>query len=288
MSVRIILTPLFGDASDARALKAGLGIAHRLKAHLAALFVRIDPSDAIPLVGEGVSPAIIEQLTQAAEAEMNRQHAAARATFEAACTPAATAIADSPPGPGGASAGWREVTGRRDELVPSWARLSDLAVFNRPEEESAADLRPVLEATLFGAGRPLLLVPPAPPETIGNRVAIAWNGRAEAARALAGALPFLDTASSVHVLTAETRWTDPQAPGDLIDYLAWRGVACERQPVAGKDEPVGEALLAAAGEAGANLLVMGGYGRSRLSELVLGGVTRHVLSHANLPVLIAH
>ncbi len=288
MSIRIILTPLFGDASDARALKAGLGIAHRLKAHLAALFVRIDPSDAIPIVGEGVSPAIIEQLIQAAEAEMNRQRAAARATFEAACAAAGTAIADSPPGPGDASAGWRELTGRRDELVPSRARLSDLTVFSRPEDESAADLRPVLEATLFGAGRPLLLVPPSPPEVIGDRVAIAWNGKAEAARALAGALPFLDAASSVHALSAETRWTDPEAAGDLIDYLAWRGVVCERQPVAAKEEPVGEALLAAAKEAGANLLVMGGYGRSRLSELVLGGVTRHVLSHANLPVLIAH
>ena len=106
MSIRIILTPLFGGAADAGALNVGLGIAHRFQAHLGALFVRIDPFDAIPVVGEGVSPAIVDQLTEAAAAEMDRQRAAARATFEVACS-AASSRSPTParPGPFGRLAG---------------------------------------------------------------------------------------------------------------------------------------------------------------------------------------
>jgi nucleotide-binding universal stress UspA family protein len=73
----------------------------------------------------------------------------------------------------------------------------------------------------------------------------------------------------------------------LADYLEWRGIVCERRSIVAEDA-VGAALLRAASDAGADLLVMGGYGRSRLRELVLGGVTRHVLTHAQLPVLLAH
>ena len=161
-------------------------------------------------------------------------------------------------------------------------------IFGRSDGDAPPDLIAVLEATLFGAGRPLLLVPPTPPATIGARIAIAWNDGAEAARAVAGALPLLDSAKAVHVLTAATRRTDPEVAQDLVSYLRWRGIAAERQPVGIVDEPVAEALLQTASAAGADLLVMGGYGRTWLSELMLGGVTRHVLSHPRLPVLMAH
>ena len=288
MSIRVILTPLFGDAAAASALTAGLSLAQRFEAHLSALFVRLDPSDAVPLVGEGISPAIIEQLIHAAEAEMDRRRGAARSAFETACGAAGIAVVEAPAGTRTASAGWREVTGRRDEIIPAKARTSDLVVFARGGDRSSPDLPGVLEATLLSGGRPLLLLPAAAPARVGDRVAIAWNGRAEAARAVAGALPFLDAAGAVPVLTAATRRTPPEVALDLVEYLTWRGIAAERRPVEAKDEPVADVLLRAAREAGADLLVMGGYGRTRLSELVLGGVTRRVLSHADLPVLMAH
>jgi nucleotide-binding universal stress UspA family protein len=288
MSIRIILSPLFGTGADVGAVHAGLDVARRFQAHLSALFVRIDPLDAIPIVGEGVSPAIIDQLTEASAAEMDRQRAAARATFEAGCGAASIPLADTAPGRRGASAGWLEETGRRDELVPRRARASDLVVFGRPESDLAPDLLPVLEATLFGAGRPLLIVPSSAPATVGERIAIAWNDSPEAARAVAGALPFLDAVRAVHVLTAETRRAGPEAAQHLIGYLQWRGIAAEHRVVAATAAPVAEALLEAAAAAGADLLVMGGYGRTRLSELVLGGVTRHVLNHPTLPLLMAH
>jgi nucleotide-binding universal stress UspA family protein len=286
MSIRIILTPLFGDDSDAAAAQAAFAVTRRFDAQVAGLFVRIDPLDAIPIVGDGISPAVIDDLTRAAEAEMDRRSAAAKAHFEAARAAAGAPLVEHPPAPGGTSARWSELTGRRDELIPRKARVSDLAVFGAQPADSP-ELGGSIETTLVSSGRPMLLAPKGV-QTIGDRIAIAWNGSAEATRALAYAMPFLEAASAVHVLTAETWRTRFEVPDDLADYLEWRGIACERRPVAVEHEPVGAALLRAATEAGADLLVMGGYGHSRLGELVLGGATRHVLTHAHLPVLLAH
>jgi nucleotide-binding universal stress UspA family protein len=286
MSIRIILTPMFGDDADAAAAQAAFAVTRRFDAHVQGLFVRIDPLDTIPIVGEGVSPAVLDDLTKAAQAEMDRRASAAKAHFEAARTAAGVAVAERPPAPGGASARWSELTGRRDDVVPRKARVSDLVVFGAQPSDSP-ELRGAIETTLVAGGRPLLLAPKGV-STIGERVAIAWNGSAESARALAAALPFIEAAGAVHLLTAETWRTQLEVTDDLADYLAWRGIVCERRAVAVEDETVGAALLRAASEAGADLLIMGGYGRSRLRELVLGGVTRHVLTHAQLPVLLAH
>ncbi len=287
MSFRIILAPLFGVDADATAVEAALNVARRFEGHVTALFVRIDPSEAIPLVGEGVSPAIIDQLTRTAEAEMDRRRDTAQSRFTDACERLGVTTADRPPAPG-SSAGWLELTGRRDEVVPQKARVSDLTVMTRPDPASETELQPALEATLIGSGRPLLMVPPGRSQGIGHRVAVAWNGRAEAARAVAAALPFIEAAEAVHVLTAETRRTSLDATLELAEYFEWRGIGCERHRVEPRDGSVATGLLHSAREVGADLLVMGGYGRTRLSELVLGGVTRHMFAHADLPVLMIH
>jgi nucleotide-binding universal stress UspA family protein len=285
MSIRIILTPLFGDDADAAAAQAAFAVTRRFDAHVEGLFARIDPLDTIPIVGEGVSPTVMDDLIKAAQVEMDKRASAAKAHFEAARTAAGVALAERPPAPG-TSARWSDITGRREEVIARKARVSDLVVFGNQPSDSP-ELSGAIETTLVGGGRPLLLAPKGV-RTIGERVAIAWNDSAESARALASALPFVEAASTVHVLTAETWRTRFEATEDLADYLEWRGIVCERRSIAAEDETVGAALLRAASEAGADLLVMGGYGRSRLRELVLGGVTRHVLTHAQLPVLLAH
>jgi nucleotide-binding universal stress UspA family protein len=286
MSTRIILTPMFGDDADEAAAQAAFAVARRFDAHVVGLFVRIDPLDTIPIVGEGISPVVIDDLTNAAQAEMDRRAAGAKAHFEAARSAAGVALAESPPAPAGSSARWSEVTGRRDEVIPRKARVSDLVVFGAQPADSP-ELGGAIETTLVGGGRPVLLAPKGV-KVIGDRIAIAWNDSAESARALACSLPFLEAAQAVHVLAADTWRTRFEATEELADYLAWRKIACERHAVAIDNEAVGEALMQAASGVGADLLVMGGYGRSRLRELVLGGVTRHVLTHTALPVLFAH
>ena len=288
MSIRIILAPLFGSDADAIALLSAMSLARRFQAHVQGLFVRTDPMDAVPIIGEGVSPAVITQLTEAAKVEIERQWQAAKGAFEAACAQTGVTMTDRPGDGGAASAELVDAGGRRHDVIPRRARLSDLVVFGRSQADEPIDLRSIVESTLLDGGRPLLLVPHGHSGEVGRSVGIAWNGSAQAAHAVTGAMPVLREAASVHILTAETRRTAFETSAELARYLAWRGVDSTPRQVTVGDDPVGASLLRTVAETGADLLVMGGYGRTRLSELVMGGVTRHVMAEAELPVLLAH
>lgn len=140
---------------------------------------------------------------------------------------------------------------------------------------------------LLACPRPVLVVPYIQRETvIGKRILVAWNGSAEAARALNAALPFLRQAERVTVAAFRPA-DEPAADPALLPYLKRHGVEAtllsESPGLAG-----GEPLLSLVADQAADLLVMGGYGRARLSELLLGGVTRTVLESMTVPVLMAH
>ena len=144
----------------------------------------------------------------------------------------------------------------------------------------------------MAAGRPVLMVPNEGLHSgIGSRVVVAWNGRREATRAAFDALPLLQQAKEVKVL-----WIDPAsgdedggtfAATDLCAALARHGITCEAVAAA-SDGNVGATLLSRAVEQRADLLVMGCYGHSRLTEFVFGGATRHILRHMTIPVLMSH
>ncbi|HEV7369112.1 universal stress protein [Arenibaculum sp.] len=286
--LRKILLPLSGSPREAAALRAAFALVRTFGAHLEGLFARVDPRDAVPLLGEGMSGTIVDDIMGTVEAESMQAARAARAAFEAARAAAGVPGVGRPTGAGGASARWTELVGRPDELAAREARLADLTVFAQPAVAADADSTVVLETALLGSGRPLLLVPDEPPDVIGSTVAIAWNGSAEAAAAVFSAMPLLARAAVVHVLTAQTRETAADAGDGLVEYLACHGIAgrtTHLRPEAGR---VGASLVGAAVELGADLLVMGGYGHSRMREMILGGVTRHVIGHAGIPVLMAH
>ncbi|KQQ97142.1 universal stress protein [Massilia sp. Leaf139] len=159
--------------------------------------------------------------------------------------------------------------------------------------QSAPDARPaptggdLAAHVLLACPRPLLVVPYIQRETaIGSRVLVAWNGSAEAVRALVAALPLLRLADSVTVVG----FGPPDAPAaepDLLPYLARHGIAAQLLSESPRLDS-GEPLLSLAADCGTDLLVMGGYGRARLSELLLGGVTRSILQAMTVPVLMAH
>lgn len=287
MPLKTILVPLTGTACDPTALKGALTLARAFDAHVEALFVKLDPRDAVPMLGEGMSGAMVEEIMNSAEAEARSRRDAAHACFEAAVDRAGVTVADAAPAPDGPSAGWREVVGRMEELVPVEARLADVTVVTRAGDEQGQALG-LIETALLTSGRPILLVPAAIPVEIGRTVAIAWNGNAESARAVAGAMPFLLSAETVHVLTAETSATQAAAGSRIVEYLSWHGVNAKLTLLAPGSEPVGKVLMGQAAELGCDLLVMGGYGHSRMREMILGGVTRYVLNNAGLPVLMAH
>lgn len=145
----------------------------------------------------------------------------------------------------------------------------------------------VLEDTVLRCGRPVLLAPSTAPRHLEQTVAIAWNGSAEAARAVAGAISFLRHGKSVWILTAGA--TDSADGPGLVKALAWHGIAARHRhlvPISGVS--VGARLLAAARDEGADMLVMGGYGKAPWREMLMGGATRHVVATSLLPILISH
>ncbi len=287
MAIKVILTPLFGNESDATALATAQALAERTGAHIDAIHVRADPRSMIPYIGEGISGALIDEIVRNAENQGKERAKKVRKTFDdwraAAGTPLAGTAGEGP------SCGWTEVTGRPDAIIARRGRLADLIVLCRPSgDDNTTIATETLEAALLESGRPILVAAAAPGKTLGRRIAIAWNGGAEASRAVAASLPLLAAADAVTAITIGEP-AAPQADGaGLIDYLARHGVAARLDSREKSNAPVGGALLAAAESEDADLMVMGAYTHSRLRELVFGGVTRDILGAAGLPVLMAH
>lgn len=283
-----LLVPMTGLPADRAALAAALGLARAFDAHVDALFIRQHPADAVPLLGEGMSGAMIDDIVRAAEAETNLLQEAARRLFEALLVEHGVPTAENPPETPGPTASWRETVGRPDETVALEGRLADLILLPHCGDDPNGRLTLAAETALLDSGRPILLVPPSPPTRIGRNIAIAWNGGAESARAVAGAMPFLNGAETVTVLTAETHATSATAASKLARHLAWRRTPAKVQVVHPGADAVGRALLNTAKADGCDLLVLGGYGHSRMREMIMGGVTRYMLAHADIPVLMAH
>jgi nucleotide-binding universal stress UspA family protein len=151
------------------------------------------------------------------------------------------------------------------------------------EDVSSSD---ALHAVLFDSGRPVLIAPREAPATIGSRVCVAWNGSAESAAAVAAALPWLHRAEAVRVLYADEYQRRGPGVDGILSYLRWHEIEAEKVLFKPATKEVGAGLLGAVRDFGADLLTMGAYSHSRLRQLILGGVTRHVLENADVPVLM--
>ncbi len=289
MAIRVVLTPLFHSPEDRRALDTAFVLADRFQGHVDALLVQPDPMDTIPMVGEGVSADTINALMESAKAAINQQRQASKAVFAEACKTADIAVVESGAmSSGQPSVAWHDATGQSEDVVPQRALFSDLVVLAGARSEMAPALRPTFESVLLKARRPILLAPTQQLDHIGRKVAIAWNGTPEAKSALAAAMPFLSEAVAVHLMTAASDRTDTNTLEEVSDYLAWHGIGSDVRVLEASGEPVGASLMREALAIGADLLVMGGYGHTRLRERILGGVTHHIVNQPELPILLAH
>ncbi|CTQ46917.1 universal stress protein [Roseibium aggregatum] len=184
-------------------------------------------------------------------------------------------------------------TARQDNLVARHAIYCDLAVVLRSVEQELNSVeKNAIDGALFDSGRPVLYVPNSfKADRIGTKVAIAWNSRREAARAVSESLPFLKSAEEITLLLVDPVVGDNdhgEDPGsDIATVLARHGLGISVQSVASADRPVSEALLDSVRELGADLLVMGAYGHSRLRENILGGTTREMLEQTVIPLLLS-
>lgn len=283
---KTILVPVADGASAVSPLDTAFRLASLFGAHVVGLHVRNDPTSAVPLVGEGMSGGMVEEMMSVAERQSAERAAAARAGFDAACTRHGVGMSTVPVA--GPSAQWEDMTGREEEAVAWRGRLSDLVVMGRPSEGAEMPSLLSLNAALMESGKPLLLAPPQAPAVVGRSVAVAWNGSAEAGRAVAFALPLMKRAETVTILSiAEDNRTVSASAGELAAFLAWHGITAQCKVVHGGAH-AGNVLLEQCSAVGADMLVMGAYTHSRLRQLILGGVTRHVLNHADIACLMCH
>jgi nucleotide-binding universal stress UspA family protein len=283
--IKTILAPATGDDDDAAVFAAALAVARRFGGHLDVLHVHADPAEiAAAFAADAGAEVVTSGLTERFEAEADQREELARKSFEAFCKRERLSIGAARPRSGALSAQWHREIGSETGWIVEYGRSSDLLVVGRPAEGAARD---VIEAALLDTGRPVLIpgAVPLDPEI----VAIAWKSTREAARAVTAAAPFLAEAKRVTILTAaEHDPLDRDSATRMFATVQRHNPATEVRYVPRGSRGVAETLLATAAEVGADLLVMGGYNHSRVRELILGGVTEHVLRSATLPVLIAH
>lgn len=286
--IKTLLVVASGGAADDLVFPSALTIGRAFAAHLDFLHVRPDAAEtAAVMASEGASGALLsgvfDRLSEVSE-DRERQ---AEARFQSFCRAANLTVFEGPPGPA-PTVRWRRRLGVDAYWIAADGRAADLIVVGRPERSDGAPLT-TIETALLDSGRPVLIPGSSPMSALPETIAIAWKATREAAHAVAAAMPFLTRARTVLLLSV----AEAESPDDaettalLVENLARQGVAASALTLAPGSGSPADALLAAATERQA-LLVIGGYGHSRLRERVLGGVTRQVLESAPVPVLIAH
>lgn len=171
------------------------------------------------------------------------------------------------------------------------ARRFDLSIVPQPRPDSAGSDAMFVEAALFGSGRPVLIVPYIQTTGINlQRVMVCWDGSRSAARATADAMPLLAKAGTTEVVTVtDGSREEDEIPGiDFAQHLARHGITVELKRVVRGDIDVANVILSHAADSSADLIVMGGYGHSRLREFVLGGATRGLLQSMTVPTFMSH
>jgi nucleotide-binding universal stress UspA family protein len=219
--------------------------------------------------------------------EVRRQRAdASRRRFETFMT--AQGVPRSETGSSGLCFGWRGEDLAEDDFVGHYARTFDITVLGRPSDEPNEPRLPTVEAALFESGRPVLLVPPTAPATLGTTVVIAWNRSTETARTVALGMPLLTKAQRIVVVDFEDWGVSGPSTQDLSRTLTRNGLPVETRTVPNPHGHAGEAILTAAVSLGCDLLVKGAYTQSRLRQFIFGGATSHILANTTVPVLMAH
>ncbi|MGJ3259355.1 MAG: universal stress protein [Rhodospirillales bacterium] len=286
--VNTILCPLSGAPENEEVLDKAYSVAKDLKSHLEVLHVEPEAKESIPLLGEGMSVAMVEDMIGMAEKEASERVARARKLFDEGVDRHNAKVADKPTGEKEMTVAWRHEHGREDEVVARLGRLNDMIVVARPGDSDDVLTPMTLNAAIFESGRPVLVVPPGSSGSVRKRIAISWNGSVQSARAVSAAVRMLEQAEAVMVLTADSFRTSGARGPELAQYLEWHGVVPDTKIFEAPAGSVGPKLLDECDKFGADLLVSGAYTHSRMRQLILGGVTKYVLGHAQIPMFMAH
>lgn len=289
MTIATILAWFPADDASAAALRSAVTVGRDFDAYVEALHVRPEVESVIPVVTGDLSAKAFGRLLEDARAKSSERAESAHRLFQDVVLEQSLPMTrlDAEPEAGRFSLAWHDTTGLEAREIVRLGRRFDLTVVARPHGEEEPDASAVFTAALFETGRPILIAPPKAPAALGRRPMVAWNDTRQAAAGLWAAMPFAARAEEVAVISVAEGDSDPD-PGAIVRALAHHGIEAKGEVLQPGKAGVGERLLAAAEKRGCDLLVMGAYGHSRLRELVLGGATKHVLKHAEIPLLMVH
>jgi nucleotide-binding universal stress UspA family protein len=284
MSFKSILACASGGSASDGAIEVACRLARHFQSHLESFHVRADPREVLLAVAGSDMPINGEWIDRM-NADAEELAAKTKSAFMDATKRQGIALDKETSG--AASATWRQEIGNAPRLVSRRARFFDIVVLGRSDRVVEEPHSDTIEETLIHSGRPVLLAPTRAPATLGDVIAIGWNGSPEAVRVLSASLPLLGMAKRVFIITVGDKHEASAA--DLEKYLGWHCIASVRRHV-GTVSGVGpgEALLAAARDEGADLLAMGGFGHAPWRELLFGGVTRDLVGTSLLPLLLSH
>ncbi len=287
MTIKSILVPLVGGSIDEVALNSAVIVAKQFDAHVEGLHIRISADEASNFFNSRLDTALYAQVLEKLQVQIRQEEQEARRSFEEFIEQNGLGMASEPSKATGPSASWRSMTGDPVEIIARSGGAFDLIVASHPALGSKAMPRPVLDTAIFNTARPVLLASNEATSRIGETVLLAWNRGIQAGRALISAVPFLQSASKVVVLMVTTGAKQGPEPEEIVANLAWHDVDAEVKRLEPDYRSVGEALLDEASAISADLLVMGAYSQGRIRDRVPGGVTKAILSRADVPVLMA-
>lgn len=283
--IRKILVPVRGDGKGDNVFAYATALARRFNAHVEVVHCRPRPEDLLPF-GVPIPAMLREQLLKSASSVSDAEEAVLRKEMLALCESFHLEMTENPSNTT-ASASFTERAGRQIDVIRRHGRLADIIAVAKPDRDRNLGTN-TLKSALFHTGRSVLMCPDAdgtPPDSLGERVVIAWNGSLEATRAVAISSDLIRQATTVTILTEGDKPNTASA-AELQNYLTSHDVTAEIKNIAGSGA-VAKRLLAASADLDA-LLIMGAYGDSHERETVFGGNTQYVVDHADIPVMLVH
>lgn len=291
---KTILTHMTGTDRDQPVLTTALQVARLFTGHLECLRVVSDPTALVTQAAhlDLVTSAMLAEALNVVEQQNREGTQRARIALAEFCKREDIVFANEPLDPNGVTAHWREKTGDEFDELTSEAHFHDLMVLAGGSERKGRLPAEGMGQIIIGCGRPVLLAAQKPRKSIAKTIAIAWKDTPEAARAVTAAMPLLAKAERIEVLSANEEDTKAieclDCSNGIVQQLRWHGLDAYGHFVIPAGRTIPNAILETAHGFNADLLVMGGYGHSRLREFIFGGFTRRILDGVDLPVLVFH
>lgn len=278
------LLAVIGDGNAGPVLEASLMVARKFNSHIVGLH-SLTTEYAVVFGGE-MGFSISSEVDRTLEREGHERRDQSRRLFRDFMDRHGVPI--GPAGEAGPTASWREEDGRQNAVVGMSGRVYDLILVEQPEK-LASIAEATLEDALFESGRPVMMVPRAMGPTLGETIAVAWNGSTETALTVALGMPFLKQARHVVVVAVGPQHMPEPGPTgeELARNLEAHGLKVSLRTAVGRQKPQGESFLKEAMAAGADLMLKGAYTQSRIRQMIFGGATRHIIMESRIPVIMA-